>query len=55
MNFGKNINLNQQNSCGLYNVTSYEKSVKEMVDEALRHVPNHDGDKLTRSTKFGTL
>ncbi|KAI3740362.1 hypothetical protein L2E82_30790 [Cichorium intybus] len=42
--------LKEQNFCGLYNVTFYHlfwavtegKSVKEMVDEPLRHVPNSE-------------
>uniref|UniRef100_A0A251TS05 Uncharacterized protein n=1 Tax=Helianthus annuus TaxID=4232 RepID=A0A251TS05_HELAN len=52
-----NSGMNQQNSCGLYNVTSYVKgkSVKEMVDEALRHVPNHDGDKNIDQLSWATI
>ncbi|CAN1766311.1 Guanylate-binding protein 4 [Linum perenne] len=43
----KMLHLNLQNFYGLYNEIFYVKgkSVKEMVDEALRRVPNQDGDK----------
>ncbi|KAG5603317.1 hypothetical protein H5410_034687 [Solanum commersonii] len=44
---GKMLLSNQQNSYGLSSVIFYVKgkSVQEMVNEALRRVPNSDGDK----------
>ncbi|OAY82516.1 Guanylate-binding protein 4 [Ananas comosus] len=42
---GKTMHLNLLSSCGLSSVTSYGKSVQEMVNEALQRVPNRNGDK----------